>query len=191
MDEGRVVEGVSARRRIIERRLKGVSPEKVARDLDLPLAEVQDTFRSYLIENYSELGEVELRLTQMARLDSIITFLWDQVSAGDFASEGKQTKNLLDVIKELNLLMGLHRDPLRDAKVELTNAQRDLAYMVIAQMRAELLNLAAAGVRRSLEASGADPLVVERVRTELESAWGRWYADAYETSVTRIKEVEG
>lgn len=191
MDEGRVVEGVSARQRIIERRLKGVSPEKVARDLDLPLAEVQDTFRSYLIENYSELGEVELRLTQMARLDSIITFLWDQVSAGDFASEGKQTKNLLDVIKELNLLMGLHRDPLRDAKVELTNAQRDLAYMVISQMRAELLNLAAAGVRRSLEASGADPLVVERVRTELESAWGRWYADAYETSVTRIKEVEG
>jgi hypothetical protein len=188
--EERVVEGVSARKTIVEMRLKGISPELVARKLELSVGEVNETFRTYLVENYSELGEVEMRLTQMARLESIVSFIWGQVEEGDYASEGRQTKNLLDVIKELNTLLGLHRDPLRDAKVELTNAQRDLAYMIISQMRAELLAFLTQGLRDILGRNGGSAHLLEQVRTELEASWGRWYAEAYDTSVTRMKEVE-
>ena len=47
----------------------------------------------------------------------MIGMLYSTVEAGDQFSEGRQTANMLKVIEEINKLLGLHRDPLRDAQV--------------------------------------------------------------------------
>lgn len=186
-----MVEAVNARQEAIKRRLRGIPTEDVARGLGLTTAEVEGYFRDYLETNYSLLGEVEMRLMQLARLDSMVNTLWDRVNNAHLDEEGKHTANLLKVIEAINALMGLHRDPLRQAQVELTKAQTEMVHTVMAEMRGQMLERTLAGVRAVLREYELDDDQVEMVRTGLESAWGSWFRDAYDVSVKTIKEVEG
>lgn len=191
-----VVEHVDPRTEVIKRRLRGQTYETISADLGLSLASVKDYFRSFLADNYSDLGEVELRMTQLARLERMVDFLWDTVQNGDLSTEGKQTANLLKVIEALNELMGLHRDPLRDAQVQLTQVQTELVHTVLSELRMHLLTQALHGLREVITDSseGVDPQVTERLvevsRTRLEASWSEWFADASERSVQLVKAIE-
>lgn len=182
---------VQARTEAVKLRLKGMPPEAVAEQLDLTIQEVKDLFATYLIENYSELSEIELRLTQLARLEAMISMLWNQVAAGDELSEGKQTANMLKVIEEINKLMGLYKDPLKDAQVQLTKAQTNLIHMVMTEMRGRVLAQVLEGVRavgRDLE---LDDTQDEQLRHQVEAGFSQWYAVAYNDSIRTMKETEG
>ena len=122
---------VDARAEVVRLRLRGATPQSVAEELGLRLEEVQTFFREFLQNNYSDLGEIEMRLTQLARLEAMVGMLYSTVEAGDQFSEGRQTANMLKVIEEINKLLGLHRDPLRDAQVQLTKAQTELVHLVM------------------------------------------------------------
>lgn len=191
-----VVEHVDPRTEVIKRRLRGQPYETISADLGLTTEQVKDYFRSFLVDNYSDLGEVELRLTQLARLEKMVDFLWDTVQAGDLSSEGKQTANLLKVIEALNELMGLNRDPLRDAQVQLTQAQTELVHTVLAEVRGQMLTHTLQGVREVIVqcSRGMDQAVVEQTlevsRNMLEAAWSDWFASASEKSVELVKRIE-
>lgn len=184
------MEAVNARTEVIRRRLKGISPEMVAEDLGLSVVEVNSFFRSFLTTNYSDLGEVELRLTQLARLDSMISMLWDTVQAGDTFTEGRQTANMLKVIEELNKLMGLHRDPLREAQVQLTKAQTELVHLVMTEMRGQMLTKVQAGVREIADRESLDETAREQLSIQVDSSWSKWYAEAYAVAVKSVREIE-
>ncbi len=181
---------VDARSEAVKLRLKGMMPESVAKELDLSVKEVNDLFSTYLLENYSELGEVELRLTQLARLESMISMLWAQVEAGDQFSEGKQTANMLKVIEEINKLMGLYRDPLRDAQVELTKAHTEKVHMIMTEMRARVLTQVLEGVREISDGLKITDGEQEFLRNQVESRFSQWYAEAYNGSIRTMKELE-
>lgn len=191
-----VVEHVDPRTEVIKRRLRGKSYESISADLGLSLDKVKDYFRAFLADNYSDLGEVELRLTQLARLEKMVDFLWDTVQAGDLSTEGKQTANLLKVIEALNDLMALHRDPLRDAQVQLTQVQTELVHTVLSELRMHLLTNALHGLREVItgSAEGVDPQVTERLvevsRTRLEASWSEWFANASDKSVQLVRAIE-
>lgn len=191
-----VVEHVDPRTEVIRRRVRGQPYEVISADLGLSLERVKEYFRSFLADNYSDLGEVELRLTQLARLERMVDFLWDTVQAGDLSTEGKQTANLLKVIEALNELMGLNRDPLRDAQVQLTQVQTELVHTVLAEVRAHMLSKTLQGVREVIisTSEGVEPQVVERVvetsRSALEAGWSDWFAQASEKSVELVKRID-
>lgn len=191
-----VVEHVDPRTEVIKRRLRGQTYEAVSADLGLSLERVKEYFRSFLADNYSDLGEVELRLTQLARLERMVDFLWDTVQNGDLSTEGKQTANLLKVIEALNDLMALHRDPLRDAQVQLTQVQTELVHTVLSELRLHLLTQAVQGLREVITDSGegVEPQVMERLvetsRARLEASWSEWFADASEKSVQLVKAID-
>ena len=96
---------VDARAEVVRLRLRGATPQSVAEELGLRLEEVQTFFREFLQNNYSDLGEIEMRLTQLARLEAMVGMLYSTVEAGDQFSEGRQTANMLTVIEEINKLL--------------------------------------------------------------------------------------
>lgn len=184
------MEAVDARKEAVRLRLRGASPEAVAAQLSLTTEEVTAFFREYLINNYSTVGEVEMRLTQLARLESMVSMLWSTVEAGDQFTEGRQTANMLKVIEEINKLMGAYRDPLRDAQVQLTKAQTEQVYMVMTELRARLLERVLGGVRQVADSEQLEGEIVEQLGIKVESNYAEWFTEAYEVSIRTVKEIE-
>lgn len=184
------MEAIDARSQVVKLRLRGMPPEQIAQQTGLTLEEVNTFFRTFLTNNYSDLGEVELRLTQLARLESMVGMLWNTVEAGDQFTEGKQTANMIKVIEAINELMGLHRDPLKEAQVQLTKAQTELVHLVMTELRGQLLIQLMDGVRGALEAEGVGATASEIIRTLVETSYPKWYAEAYDRSIVTIKQIE-
>jgi len=185
-----VVEPLDARTESIRRRVRGQTFEKIGQDLGIGSEAAKEYWRSFLVNNYSDLGEVELRLTQLARLERMVDMLWDAVEGGDLGTEGKQTANLLKVLEAVNDLMGLHRDPLKDAQVQLTKAQTDLMHMVMSELRGAMLNQTLEGIRATVDDLGLAPQAAELLRTRIETQWSRWYASATEDSMRSVQMIE-
>lgn len=184
------MEAANARTEVIKRRLRGMSPEVVSEQLGLSVEEVNKYFRAFLTTNYSDLGEVELRLTQLARLESMINMLWTTVEAGDQFTEGKQTANMLKVIEAINELMGLHRDPLKEAQVQLTKAQTELVHLVMTELRGQLLVKVQESVREIADREQVSDAVREQLSIQVDSGWSKWYAEAYDGSIKVIQSIE-
>ena len=186
-----VVEPVDARQEVIKLRVRGQTYERIASKLGLEVESVKRYWREFLVTNYSDLGEVELRLTQLARLERMVDMVWDLVElGGDIVTEGKQTANLIKIIDSINELMGLHRDPLKEAQVQLTKAQTDLMHMIMSELRGVMLMQALEGVRSTTDRLGLAPDAAELLRTEIETQWSEWYAKATEKTVASVQKIE-
>lgn len=181
---------VDARQEVVRLRLRGTQPQAVAEDLGLTVEEVHTFFREFLERNYTDLGEVEMRLTQLARLESMVNMLWSTVEAGDQLSEGRQTANMLKVIEEINKLLGLHRDPLRDAQVQLTKVQTELVHLVMTELRTRMLTQVMQGVRAILDAEDTSEQVTEAITIAVDSSWSEWFSSAYDVSIKAVKQIE-
>lgn len=184
------MEAVDARSEVVRLRLRGMPPEQVAGQLGLTTKEVNGFFRSFLTTNYSDLGEIELRLTQLARLESMIGMLWEAVAAGDQFTEGKQTANMLKVIEAINELMGLHRDPLKEAQVQLTKAQTELVHLVLTELRGQMLTRVQAGVREIADREELSDTEREQLAIQIDSSWSKWHAEAYAVAIKSVKQIE-
>lgn len=181
---------VDARQEVVRLRLRGTQPQAVADELGLTVEEVHTFFREFLQRNYTDLGEVEMRLTQLARLESMVNMLWSTVEAGDQLSEGRQTANMLKVIEEINKLLGLHRDPLRDAQVQLTKVQTELVHLVMTELRTRMLTQVMQGVRGILDAEDMSEQVTEAITIAVDSSWSEWFSSAYDVSIKTVKQIE-
>lgn len=181
---------VDARQEVVRLRLRGTQPQAVADELGLTVEEVHTFFREFLERNYTDLGEVEMRLTQLARLESMVNMLWSTVEAGDQLSEGRQTANMLKVIEEINKLLGLHRDPLRDAQVQLTKVQTELVHLVMTELRTRMLTQVMQGVRGILDAEDMPEQVSEAITIAVDSSWSEWFSSAYDVSIKAVKQIE-
>lgn len=184
------MEKVDARKESVRLRLRGVDAEAAAAQLGLTAEEVSHFFREYLVNNYSSVGEVEIRLTQLARLEAMVNMLWSTVEAGDSFTEGKQTANMLKVIEEINKLMGAYRDPLRDAQVQLTKAQTEQVYMVMSELRGRLMEQVLSGVRGVADTEELSGEITEQLGIKVESSWSEWFTQAYDVSIRTVKEIE-
>lgn len=168
---------VDVRKEVVRLRVRGKDFSEISDELNLASAErAREIFFEHMQRSYSESSPEEMRFLQLKRLESMIDFLWDIVKVGDAASEGKQTANVIKIIEEINKLMGLHKDPLVEAQVRLTEAQISVIYETMAAMRTEMLMRALDGLRpvtNKLDAADA-----ERVRVAIESGWATWHQEA-------------
>lgn len=176
---------------VVKLRVRGKDFPEIADALNLISAErAREIFFEYMRKSYANSSPEEMRFLQLKRMESLVDILWGTVKEGDVVSEGRQTANLIKIIEEINKLMGLHRDPLLEAQVKLTEAQIDLVYQTMALMRAEMLQRALDGLR---PVTNMLPAVdSERVRVAVESGWADWHqqsmARALEQTVIPDKE---
>ena len=182
---------VDVRQEVVRLRVRGKDFSEIADELNLAsAARAREIFFEHMQRSYAESSPEEMRFLQLKRLESMIDFLWDIVKVGDAASEGKQTANVIKIIEEINKLMGLHKDPLVEAQVRLTEAQISVIYETMALMRTEMLNRALDGIRSVT--NKLDAIDAERVRVAIESGWATWHqeAAAYALENATTKEDE-
>lgn len=176
---------------VVKLRVRGKDFPDIADRLNLVSAErAREIFFEYMRKSYANSSPEEMRFLQLKRMESLVDILWGTVKEGDLVTEGRQTANMIKIIEEINKLMGLHRDPLLEAQVKLTEAQIDLVYQTMALMRAEMLQRALDGLR---PVTNTLPAVdSERVRVAVESGWADWHqqsmARALEQTVIPEKE---
>jgi hypothetical protein len=72
-------------------------------------------------------------------MEHIIGALWDQVMGGDLLTQGRNVKNLIDVIREITELMDLKKDRLRDEQVRLTQAHTQMVLAAVDAVRVGML----------------------------------------------------
>jgi len=102
---------------------QGLTLAQVAGKVGLPIEVCHTRMSSHLEQAASSMSVVQMRMLQLRRLEHIISALWDQVMSGDVITQGRNVKNLIEVIKEITDLMDLKKDRLRDETVRLTQAQ--------------------------------------------------------------------
>ena len=179
------LEVVNVPAEVVQLRVRGRDFDEIAAELGLESTErAREIFFDAMRRNYANSSPEEMRFLQLKRLESLVDVLWDTVKQGDTLSEGRQTANLIKIIEEINKLMGLHRDPLVEAQVKLTEAQVELIYQTMAMMRAEMLQRALDGLRPVTDALSATDS--ERVRVAVESSWADWHQESMATALEHV-----
>jgi hypothetical protein len=163
---------------LVSMRARGYTYAQIEAETSIDAAWAATQINAYLFENYGATSVAEQRMLQMRRLETIIGALWEQViEQGDFLTEGKQTKNLLDTLNMITELLDLKKDRVKDELVQLTRAQTDLVRAVLVEARlhilAELLELV-----QSLPGVGTAEEVKAVARQRLESGFSQIYAEA-------------
>lgn len=169
--------GLSLTAEMVNRRARGYDFVHIAEEFELSAAEVHQRVHAYLRDNFGAVNATEQRMLQLKRLEMLVNVLWDQVSKGDYLTEGKQTKNFIDALTEITNLMNLKHDPLRDELVELTRAQTEMLYTIIDAMREELRRGVVSVIRDLPDAADAQELR-SVAAAKLESRFPAIYAEA-------------
>lgn len=99
---------------------------QIASKVGLDVSTVHARMTSHLENQATSMSIVQMRMLQLRRLERIMNALDDQVMGGDLLTQGRNMKNLIDVIREVTELMDLKKDRLRDEQVRLTQAQTAL-----------------------------------------------------------------
>lgn len=178
---------VTPAERVVELRVKGDTFADIAAATGLTASRCAEIFHDYLHESYSHVSELELRWTQLKRLESMLSYLWEIVRSGDALTEGRQSGNALKIIEEINKLMGLYRDPLRDAQVELAKAQADVVYEILAHLRTSLLERLVEGIRSQME--DMPEHIADQLKEYIEASWPSWYVTAARHARGQVAEV--
>lgn len=102
---------------------RGMTLGQIAAKVGLAEPVVHERMTSYLENQATTMSVVQMRMLQLRRLERIMNAIDDQVMGGDLLTQGRNVKNLIDVIREVTDLMDLKKDRLRDEQVRLTQAQ--------------------------------------------------------------------
>lgn len=168
-------------------RARGMDYAAIGEELEFSSHEVAQRVHDYLVDNYGSLNVAEQRMLQLKRLETVMNALWETAMTGDVLSEGKQTKNLLDVLNQITELLDLKKDRVRDEIVQLTRAQTELVYSLIEQMRVHLYRDLLAAVR-AVPASGTGEEAKALLAARLESAFPEVYAEAAAKAQLALEE---
>lgn len=110
---------------------RGLTLAQIAQKTGMPEAVCHERMKAHLEHEATNMSVVQMRMLQLRRLEHIIGALWDQVMAGDLLTQGRNVKNLIDVIREITELMDLKKDRLRDEQVRLTQAHTALVLRAV------------------------------------------------------------
>lgn len=179
--------GLSLTAEMVEMRAQGETYARIADEMDMSAPEVHQRVQAYLRDEYGPLSIVEQRMLQMRRLERLLGALETQVMGGDHLSEGKHTKNYLEVLNQITELMDLKRDRLRDEQVELTRAQTRMIYEVMAGVRAQVQARVLTELRQ-LPASGDPEAVVVLAVNRIESRFPDIFADVVAAASAELEQ---
>lgn len=105
---------------------RGMTLAQISAKVGMPVSVVNERMTSYLEAQATTMSVVQMRMLQLRRLERILDALDEQVMGGDLLTQGRNVKNLIEVIREITDLMDLKKDRLRDEQVRLTQAQTAL-----------------------------------------------------------------
>lgn len=125
---------------------QGMTLAQIAARVGVPEEVAHERMTAWLEKQATEMSVVQMRMLQLRRLEHIIQALWDQVMAGDLLTQGRNVKNLIDVITQITELMDLKKDRLRDEQVRLTQAQTQLVLAAVDKVRLDMLDKVVAAV---------------------------------------------
>ena len=102
---------------------RGMTLGQISAKTGLAEPVVHERMTRYLENQSTTMSVVQMRMLQLRRLERIMNAIDEQVMGGDLLTQGRNVKNLIDVIREVTELMDLKKDRLRDEQVRLTQAQ--------------------------------------------------------------------
>lgn len=143
---------------------QGLTLAQVSDRVGLPIEVCHQRMNRYLEDTASSMSVIQMRMLQLRRLEHIITALWGQVMEGDLLTQGRNVKNLIDVINQITELMDLKKDRLRDEQVRLTQAQTQMVLAAVDAVRAQMME-------RVIKAVGEDR------REVVTGMWDHAFAD--------------
>jgi hypothetical protein len=127
-------------------------------------------------------GGHEARQMQIRRLEMLMGYLWEQVEAGDFLTQGRNTTNLITVIQQVTELLDLKKDRLRDEQIRLTQEQGGLILIILQAVQSavmnDVLNLLTAQSVYNADTGKRGIEDITGFRTALERDFGGWFASA-------------
>lgn len=134
---------------------QGMTLAQISARVGMEIEAVHERMTSYLENQATSMSVTQMRMLQLSRLERVIGALWQQVMDGDFATQGRNVKNMIDAIREITELMDLKKDRLRDEQVRLTQAQTQLVTASIevlhVGMLGRVLNLLPEDAREAME----------------------------------------
>jgi hypothetical protein len=161
---------------MVDMSAQGLTLAQVSARVGLPEQVCHARMTSYLENMATTVSVVQMRMIQLRRLEHIIGALWDQVMAGDLMTQGRNVKNLIDVITQITELMDLKKDRLRDEQVRLTQAQTQMVLAAVDAVRMGMLERVVG-------------LVGEDRREEVAAMWHGGFSDLAAEAVEKNAEA--
>lgn len=161
---------------MVDMTAQGMTLAQVSARVGMPEAVCHARMSAHLENLATSVSVVQMRMIQLRRLEHIIGALWDQAMAGDLMTQGKNVKNLIDVINQITELMDLKKDRLRDEQVRLTQAQTQMVLAAVDAVRMGMLEKVIA-------------LVGEERREEVVSMWHGSFSELAAQAVEKNAEA--
>jgi hypothetical protein len=158
---------------MVEMMIKGSTLGQISAKTGLPVPVCHERMSAHLENMATSMSVVQMRMLQLRRLEQILPVLYEQAMAGDVITQGRNIKNLIDLIREITELMDLKKDRLRDEQVRLTQAQTQMVLATVDTLRTEML----AKIRELL--SGGATL------SDVESMWNGTFAEVAAAAVEK------
>ena len=169
---------------LVTLRAKGRTWAQIEVESGIPAAQAAVRVQDYLRNSYSDTSVTEARQMQIRRLEMLMGYLWEQVEAGDFLTQGRNTTNLITVIQQVTELLDLKKDRLRDEQIRLTQEQGGLILIILQAVQAQLLNdVLGLLTEQSEYNANTGKRGIEDItafRAQLERDFGGWFAAAAE-----------
>lgn len=167
---------------LVNLRAKGRTWMQIQMETGVPAQSAAVRVSDYLNGQYASTSIEEARQLQIRRLEMIMGYLYEQVAAGDFLTQGRHTTNLIATIQQVTELLDLKKDRLRDEQVRLTQEQTGLIGIILDEVRSAVLD-AVMGLLTERSTYHADTGMrtvddVSGLRAVLERDWGGWFASA-------------
>lgn len=124
---------------MVDMSAQGMTLAQVAARVGLPEQVCHARMSAHLENAATSMSVVQMRMLQLRRLEHIIGALWEQVMSGDLMTQGRNVKNMIDVITQVTELMDLKKDRLRDEQVRLTQAQTQMVLAAVDAVRMGML----------------------------------------------------
>ena len=167
---------------LVTLRAKGRTWAQIEVESGIPAAQAAARVQDYLRNSYSDTSVTEARQMQIRRLEMLMGYLWEQVEAGDFLTQGRNTANLITVIQQVTELLDLKKDRLRDEQIRLTQEQGGLILIILQAVQGTLLNdvldLLTAQSAYNAETGKRGIEDITAFRAQLERDFGGWFAAA-------------
>lgn len=167
---------------LVDLRAKGLTYMQIQMETGIEATTAAVRISDYLKKAYSGTSIEEARMLQVRRLEMIMSYLYQQVEAGDFLTQGRHTTNLIATIQQVTELLDLRKDRLRDEQIKLTQEQTGLITIILDEVRASVLNeVMAVLTQRSTYHADTGMRSIDDVagmRALIERDWGGWFAQA-------------
>lgn len=167
---------------LVTLRARGRTWAQIEVESGIPAAQAAARVQNYLRNSYSDTSVTEARQMQIRRLEMLMGYLWEQVEAGDFLTQGRNTANLITVIQQVTELLDLKKDRLRDEQIRLTQEQGGLILIILQAVQTQLLNdvLGLLTNQSSYNAETGKRGIedITAFRAQLERDFGGWFAAA-------------